>query len=271
MMKKRFVLINLLIVSAFLVTACNLPTRKEPETGMSDPAAANLAGTNTPNATIFPAATATATSQPSLCDHPYQPTGLADTWFYSGSNSVSSSYTRTDTIASSGVKDFSVGSNLAGVAYTVDYSCTSEGLIANNPVQQYLGALLVNPKANLEVSLISVSGISLPAEIKPGDSWQQLAQVDATLNGTSTSGWIVFNYTAVGFEDISVPMGTFNALRVDANIRVEVTPLRILAGQYNSSFWLAHDIGMVKSTGVSDVPGISFTDSMELTRFSPAQ
>jgi hypothetical protein len=270
-MKKRFVLINLLILSAFVFTACNLPVRKEPDTGVSDPALANLAGTNTPNATIFPAATPTVTSEPSLCDHPYQPTGLGDTWFYSGSNSASSSYTRTDTISSSGARDFSVGSNLAGVDYTVDYSCTLEGLIANNPVQQYLGALLVNPSTNLEVTLISVSGISLPSEINPGDSWQQVAEVDATLNGTSMNGWIVFNYTAVGIENISVPMGIVSHLAVDAKIKLMCTPLRILAGQYNSTFWLAPDIGMVKSTGVSDVPGISFTDSMELTRFSPAQ
>ena len=270
-MKKGSVLINLLIVSAFLLASCNLPGKKEPDTGISNPAAADLAGTYTPNATIFPAATPTATSVPSLCDHPYQPTGLGDAWFYSGSNTASNSYTRADVISSSGARAFSIGSNLAGVTYTVDYSCTSEGLIANNPVQQYLGALLVNPNANLEVSLISVSGITLPAEINPGDTWQQVAEVNGTLNGTSMSGWIVFNYTAVGFEDISVPAGTFNTLRIDANIRVEVTPLRILAGQYNSSSWLAPDIGMVKSTGVSDVPGLNFTDSMELTKFSPAQ
>ena len=48
-------------------------------------------------------------------------------------------------------------------------------------------------------------------------------------------------------------VGTFNALRVDATIRIEVSAFQIEAGTYTTSTWLAPDVGMVKSEGTSHV------------------
>lgn len=84
------------------------------------------------------------------------------------------------------------------------------------------------------------------------------------------NGRFVFDYTAVGFENVTVIAGVYNALRVNATIRIEVTGLHILAGTYTTTLWLVSEIGLVKSEGTSHVTGFDFSDSMQLTRFTPA-
>jgi hypothetical protein len=74
----------------------------------------------------------------------------------------------------------------------------------------------------------------------------------------------------VGYENITVPFGRFDALRVDATIRIEVSGFRILAGTYITSTWMVPKIGVIKSEGTSHVPGINFTDGMQLTNFTPS-
>ena len=80
---------------------------------------------------------------------------------------------------------------------------------------------------------------------------------EATSPELNLSGRFVFDYTAVGYENVTVPFGTFNALRVDATIRIEVSGFRIQAGTYTTSTWLVPEIGMVKSEGTSHVPGLN--------------
>jgi len=143
-------------------------------------------------------------------------------------------------------------------------------LTASDPVQQYAGALLSSPDSPMSVKLSSNSGVSLPAKIIPGDTWQQTVDFDATSQQLNVSGRFVFDYTAVAYENVTVPAGTYNALRVDGTIRIEVTGLHILAGSYTTSIWFAPEVGMVKSEGTSHVTGVDFSDSMQLTRFTPA-
>ncbi len=87
----------------------------------------------------------------------------------------------------------------------------------------------------------------MPAEITPGDTWQQTADWDATSPEINMSGRFVFDYTAVGYENVTVPFGSFNALRVNATIRIEVTGFRILAGTYTTTTWMVPDVGIIKS------------------------
>jgi hypothetical protein len=122
----------------------------------------------------------------------------------------------------------------------------------------------------VNVKLTSSSGISLPATITPGDTWQQTADFEASSQELNLNGRFVFDYTAVGYENVTVPLGTYNALRVDATIRIEVSGFRILAGTYTTTTWMVPKIGIVKSEGASHVPGVDFTDSMQLTSFAPS-
>lgn len=245
-----------LILSILLLSSCNLPARQQNRVETPTEARINL-----PEASPTPV---------NLCSNQYSPSNLGDTWEYSGSNSALGAYSRTDAVTRSGAEDFNVETTISTLTYGVNYSCTSAGLIASDPVQQYAGALLSGPNAPVTVKLSSNAGISLPSVISPGDTWQQTADFEATSPNFNMSGRFVFNYTAVGNEDVIVPFGTFKALRVDATIRIEVSGFRILAGTYTASTWMVPGVGVVKSEGTSHVPGIEFTDGIQLTTFTTA-
>ncbi len=253
-MYRKLILNVVLILSIFILSSCNLPARQVNQ--MEAPT----------QTTIFqPQASPTPIR---LCNNPYFPNSRGDTWEYSGSNSALGAYNRTDAVTQSGADVFSVETTISSLTYGVKYSCTSGGLIASDPVQQYAGALLSGPDAPVTVKLTSNSGITLPSVIKPGDTWQQTADFDATSQSFNLNGRFVFDYTAVGYENVTVPSGSFNALRVDATIRIEVSGFRVLAGTYTTSAWMAPGIGVVKSEGTSHVPGVEFSDALQLTKFS---
>ncbi len=253
-MSKRFLAILILFILVVLIlTACNMPGRQF----MITPTPAGNQGLQS-----------TPTPTP-LCANPYFPNTNGDKWEYSGANTVLGAYTQTDTIINSGSVSFTQQVTQTGTSYTVPYDCSPSGLASTNPIQQYAGALLNNPQIPVTVTLTSTSGISLPTKITPGDTWQQTADWDASSKQINMNGRFVFEYTAVGYEEISVPAGNYNALRVDATVRVELTGFHILAGTYTTTSWWVPEVGMVKSEGTSHVSGFNFTDSMELTRFAP--
>jgi hypothetical protein len=246
-----------LILATLLLSACNLPSRQAAQTQTQTPVPTT--------ATIFESSP----TPTSLCVNTYYPNRMGDNWDYSGTNSAIGSYTRSDTITNSGAESFTVETTLSNITYSVTYTCTSTGLTSSDPIQQYAGALLSGSNTPVKVSLTSNTGTSLPAKIDPSDTWQQTADWYATSQELNLNGRFVFNYSAVGYESVTVPFGTFNALRVDAIIRIEVSGFRILAGTYTTTSWFVPQVGIVKSEGTSHVPGIDFTDNMQLTGFTP--
>ncbi len=253
-MKKQFPLMALILVfSLASLSACNLPERQALPTP-TQPAASVIESTPTPTP---------------LCANRYFPTASGSRWEYSGSDSLTGAYTRTDTVTNTQAASFTLATSVGNVAYSVVYDCTSKGLTSENPIQQYAGALLSSPDAPVSVKMTSNSSSSLPAQMTPGDTWQQTADWQASSPQLNINGRFVFDYTAIGSENISVPAGTYNAFRVDTTIRIEVTGLHVLAGTYTTTSWWAPDVGLVKSEGTSHVPGVDYTDSMQLTRFTP--
>jgi hypothetical protein len=248
-----------ILLSTMLLSACNLPSRESVQLFSRTPTAVSITPIDTP------------TPITSLCVNLYQPNTVGDRWEYSGNTSATGAYSRTDTVTASSDHLFTVESNVSNVTYTVDYACNEAGLFAMNPIQQYLGVLLTGPDAPLNVTLTANSGISLPVKINPGDSWQQIADWDALVKDFSLKGRFVFDYTAVGYESITVPFGTVTALRVNGIIRIEVSGFRILAGTYETTFWMAPEVGIVKSEGTSHVPGVDFRDNLELNSFTSSR
>jgi len=250
--------ISLMVVVFMLVTlvlsACNLPRNE-------------MYHIPTVEAPTFQS-NETPTPLPSLCDNLYFPNTPGDTWEYAGSTTATGDYSRTDTVTQLNTDSFSVESNTSGLPYTVDYTCTEAGLVATNPIQQYLGAILASLNTQVSIQLISNSGVSLPANIHPGDSWQQTAEWDASAQGFSMNGRFVFDYTATGYETVTVSSGTFDALRVNTTIRIEVSDFRIQYGTYEMTTWMAPNVGIIKSEGRSNVPNVDFSDQLELIRYT---
>lgn len=256
MFKNYTFIVTALLLSVLVLSSCNLPSRE-------------VLNVQTPEAQVNTIVN-TPTPVPTLCTNLYFPNNPSDTWEYTGNTSATGSYTRTDTISNSGDTAFSVESSVSGVSYPVEYTCTEAGLVAVNPIQQYLGAILASLNGQIELNLVSNSGISLPSQVSPGDSWQQIVEWEGSAQGLSTNGRLVFDYSAAGYETVTIPSGTYEALRVNTSIRIEISNFRIQYGTYDITSWMAPNVGMIKSQGTSNVPNVSFSDSLELNRFTPA-
>ena len=256
MFKKFTFIVATFIMLMLVLTACNLPTNQKLDA--QTPLSLDAPVANIP------------TPVPTLCDNQYFPNTLGDTWDYTGNTSATGAYTRMDTITNLGEKSFTVQSNISGVSYNVDYSCTEAGLVAVNPIQQYLGAILSSLNGQVSLNLVSNSGISLPSKISPGDTWQQVVEWEGSAQGLSTNGRLIFDYTAAGYETVTIPSGTFDTLRVNTSIRIEVSDFNIKYGSYEITNWMAPNLGIIKSQGSSNVPNVEFSDNLELTRFTPS-
>jgi hypothetical protein len=256
MFKKFTPFVSILFLAMIVLSSCNLPAKET--SGAQTDATPSVINISTP------------TPAPSLCDNLYYPNIVGDTWNYTGSTTATGAYTRTDSISNSSAESFSVQSNLSGVPYNVDYSCTQAGLVSVNPIQQYLGAILSSLNGQASLNLVSNSGISLPNEISPGDTWQQIVEWEGSAQGFSTNGRLVFDYTATGYETVTVPAGTYDALKVNTSIRIEISSFRLQYGTYDITTWMAPNIGIIKSEGKSNVPNVEFSDNLELTSFTPA-
>jgi hypothetical protein len=257
MFKKYTPFVSILVFAMIVLSSCNLPTKVTDSTQTD--ATQSVMSINTP------------TPPPSLCNNLYYPNSMGDSWEYNGSTSATGDFTRTDAITNSSDQAFTVQSNLSGITYMVDYSCTETGLIAVNPIQQYLGAILSSLNGQVSLNLVSNSGISLPNEISPGDTWQQIVEWEGSAQGISTNGRLVFDYTATGYETVTVPAGTYESLKVNTSIRIEISSFRLQYGTYEMTTWMAPNVGVIKSEGRSNVPNVEFSDNLELTSFTAAQ
>lgn len=253
---KPFLLFTMLITFSLALNACNLPARQVKTMQIA---------TSTADGVVDNAPTPI-----TMCRNPYFPSQLGDSWTYSGSNSAIGNYTRNDSVSDVSVDSFTVATVLENVPYSVTYTCSSGELTATNPIQQYVGAILSRPDSPVQVQLNSNSGTSMPAKISPGDTWQQIAEGNASSKDFNLDGRFVFNSSAVGYEDVTVASGAYQALRVNTTIRIEVSGFHILAGTYQMTTWWVADIGLVKSEGTSHVPGIDFSDQLELVTYTPA-
>jgi hypothetical protein len=253
---KPFSLLVMLIAISTVLSTCNLPERQVKQTETPTATASEIDGNLPPS--------------DSMCANEYFPNQVGNKWEYSGSNSATGNYTRSDMVSVASADSFTVTTTWGNTPYSVTYTCSANGLTATNPIQQYVGAIISKPDSPVQIQLISNSGTSLPVSISPGDTWQQIAEGNASSVDFNLDGRFVFDFSAVGYEDVTVPSGTYHALRVNTTIRIEVSGFHILAGTYQLTTWLVANIGMVKSEGASHVPGVDFTDQLQLTQFTPS-
>jgi hypothetical protein len=81
------------------------------------------------------------------------------------------------------------------------------------------------------------------------------------------------NFRAVGTESVTVPAGTFEALKIETNVTLNISasfagitlPVTF-SGEY--TYWFAQDVGWVKATGAGNVLGNSFTETIELQSYN---
>jgi uncharacterized protein DUF3108 len=211
-----------------------------------------------------------------LCTNVYYPVRQGATWNYKSTGSPAGEYSFTDTITSVRNDGFTLSTQLDDRTLTQEWACQPEGLVA----LQFGGApaaLLNAQNIKLDLKVGNVSGVTFPSQIKVGDQWQHNLdlQGDMTVAGQTgnAKGSAQTNFTAVGNESVTVPAGTFDALKikVDTTLKTNVSykglslPVTFSASYF---YWFAQGVGWVRASGTGSAEGTSFSETLELQSYS---
>ncbi len=224
-----------------------------------------------------PATTETQTAQtpspvPSTCQSSFFPVKSGATWTYTGQFS-NESYTRVFSISNisndsfqgrTQIKDAS-GNTL--VDTTDAWQCTNEGLLEPGGP---LGATLQSAAGGGTVKTLSTSGMTIPAQIKPGDKWAQVSQLQFTTPDKTDESTLTYDFTASDVEQVNVPAGSFSAMK----IQVHASTQAVLSGQtvnvtVSGFEWFSPGVGHVKSSETVYAFGLPFaSESGELQSYN---
>lgn len=184
------------------------------------------------------------------CDHPYLPLRAGSSWTYATSEGtmtwgVASATGSVDSAAAT------MDIAMPGGSMTVHWACGSEGVVSYD-----FGTLSIAGMGDVAtVEVVDSSGTFLPAAdlLVPGYSWpnayttvmnisQEGFSADLTMTVSET-------WTAVGMETITVPAGTFEALRVDGTENLSMAgfmgsePVNVTV---SATYWYAKGVGVVR-------------------------
>jgi hypothetical protein len=230
------------------------PTGEAPAGNAAPPTAEPTAG---PSPTPAPAATP-APPEPAPaagpCQNPYYPVVAGASWEYQISGTSSDTFVRSITnVRENGFDDQDVFS--AGVTRRGSWECREGNLISLTPAS---GPSVAAAGMQMNATVESNTGITFPADPRPGMEWRQNLVLVGRFGreGTSMEARSVMDLSckAVGMERVSVPAGEFEALRVDCSHKTDISFSGVPAfsmTETNAS-WYARGVGWVKTRGSSD-------------------
>lgn len=269
---KTYTRISVLLIITFLA-ACSTPPVSP----------TNTQSIETETTATISAAEATATLEGStpvagqgLCTNVYYPVRQGATWSYKSTGGPAGEYSFTDTITSVRENGFTLSTQIGDLTRTQEWTCTAEGLSALQ-LGGAPAAMLNSQNIQLNLDISNATGVTFPSQINPGDQWQQTMNVTGNVTmmneEADASGTAQMNFSAIGNESVTVPAGTFDALKVAVNVALNVdatyegiTLPVSFSGEY--TYWFAPGVGWVKSSGTGNVLGSSFTDTTELQSYS---
>ena len=201
------------------------------------------------------------------CDHPYFPMRSGAAWTYAISEgemtwSVGGASGSTD----SGSATMSI--SVAGFGFDTHWTCTSGGIVSYdfNLSSSDLGGVVT-------VEVTDSSGTWLPAaaEMTPGASWSNSYTTHVTTSAAGASYDVTSTtdetWTVAGTETVSVPAGTFEALRIDGTATYTYSsglPVAIPPSSSQFTYWFAKDVGIVRYVYSSE----GYTGGGDLTGYT---
>lgn len=240
---KKNIAIFFLVLSSL---ACNLgatPPDSSPTTESSQQ------NEGTPPVTEVPSQNA--------CDNPYSPVIVGATWTYDLKGPIPDTYVHS--IVSIDGNTF-VEQDVFGTGVTRQgqWNCENGNLIALNPSDGGSSNVSTENGVSVDFQTTELKGITLPSAINAGDTWSQeiFLQGTQTIEGNTfpASNRTISSCTAIGIESVTVPAGTFDAMKVECLNKIAVS-LEMQAGNPSqftielvANIWYAPNVGMVKTT-----------------------
>jgi hypothetical protein len=149
------------------------------------------------------------------------------------------------------------------IGVTVNFTCDEEGIAAPE-----LG--MVGLPFGAEVSIVEQEGVYLlpAAELVPGATWNAVLVIAAEFPDAPGLEFEILRevtYTVEGTEEVTVPAGTFTALKVRSDSNMEIsTGAAPIQSQGVEWLWFVEGIGLVKEELELD-GGVAFSNLAEFS------
>lgn len=198
-----------------------------------------------------PSAPAKAVAAAAPCDNAFIPVKAGAKWIYGGTNNVTGASKQVNTITDVGADSFTVSVDTGGkVTWTETWSCTKDGLLQLQNNGGALSAMASGPDGTATVTTKSNTGVTLPLNPKPGDTWTQVTVVEIKGSGVTVTAKSTSTFKAVGQESISVAGVSVDAMRIDGAVDSVATFAdgKSMPTNGTVSSWWVRGKGMVKAT-----------------------
>ena len=209
--------------------------------------------------TAAPSAAPSAAPAAGPCAHLYYPVKPGASWQYQLSGASSGTFTRSIvSLNENGFEDQDIFS--AGTTRRGSWACQQGSLISLTPSG---GASVSVADEQATFVVESNSGVTLPADLKPGAAWTQnlVYTGQHNIGGANVDSRTVMEMSckAIGVETVSVPAGGFDALRVDCSTRFEISfSGTTVSINDTSSAWYAPGVGEIKARSSSEMGSSEF-------------
>ena len=254
--------VALMLLLTLIFTACASGNPELPATSTLEPEPVE---SETPNA-----------KDVSLCYNPLYPVKEGVTWTYQSTGGLSGNFSFTDTITGIREDGFTLESEFNGATLTQEWTCSSEGLASLSFGSGVAGGLSTSG-VQMNLTTTNLQGVILPKTVTAGDQWAYSLDFDGTMEygdtSVATQGTAAFTFSAIGEESVTVPAGTFQAMKIHADLRLTMD---VTYAGFNapvvftipSDIWYVPDVGWVKATSSGDIFGLNFNENIELQYFS---
>jgi hypothetical protein len=246
---------GVLFALSLLLAACSGSPAVAPTVDEAETLPASSLSTDAPS-TPEPA------SGSGLCANAFFPVVEGATWSFSGS-SFGGDFFWVSTITAVTDSGFTLSNQFDELVATQQWSCSPEGLVA----LEYGGG----PEATNATSGVSgsyettgVTGVTIPNDLAAGDTWEQSFSITGSIEvaegiSATTSGSVTQAFTAITSESLTVPAGTFDALRVEGvlsyDLEVNMGEGLIVPMNFSSQIvnWYVPGIGWIKSDSTATI------------------
>ncbi|HEX5941000.1 MAG TPA: hypothetical protein VFY66_01925 [Anaerolineales bacterium] len=219
-----------------------------------------------------PTETAVPVPQTHACANAYMPIVPGATWNYKLTGPLPDTFTHTIlSVDDSTFVEQDVFA--AGVTRQGTWNCENGNLIALDPPSGASANVNTENNVSVDFETKDLSGVTIPATIHAGDTWSQALTLEGTqtINGTSfpASNQLTSDCKAIGVESVTVEAGTFDAMRVECQTKMNLSlsmgdaPIQNTLNLTGTN-WYVEKVGLVKTL----TTGLGFDSTTELVSYS---
>lgn len=174
-----------------------------------------------------------------LCRNPYYPVVDGASWVYEMQDLPQVVHTMS--IEEEG--SFKIAMVDANSAAVLEGRCTEQGIVL---MDMGMGGNFFSEDGSSSVDSQYSEGVTLPNDLRVGSEWSQVSGIQAQSDDgeTTLDARIITNYVVTGEETITVPAGTFTALRIEQNGSLTLQGQELLT---QGILWYARGVGNIKS------------------------